>query len=118
MEFYYHGVDKDILILSADGGLMSVTADQFVSELERFVELGCRKLIVDCTALTHISSSGIAILVTLHRRLAKQGGDVKLARVAGLVSNVIRLANLTQLFQIYPSVEAARAAFAGQDDGK
>jgi hypothetical protein len=28
MEFYYRGTDRDILILSADGGLDSQNADQ------------------------------------------------------------------------------------------
>jgi hypothetical protein len=32
MEFYYHSVDKDVLILSADGGLNMDNADEFVSE--------------------------------------------------------------------------------------
>ena len=47
MEIYYHSVDKDILILSADGGLNADNADWFVSELEKLVQAGIRKLIVE-----------------------------------------------------------------------
>ena len=56
MEFYYHDVDDDVLILNADGGLAAFTRDQFVGELEKAIDAGCRKLIVDCKRLTYISS--------------------------------------------------------------
>ncbi len=117
MEFYYHDVDRDILILSADGGLVAETADQFVEELGRFVELGCRKLIVDCTRLTYISSHGLGVLVRLHKKLAVKGGDVKLAAVAGAVPRVLSLTRLSEIFQIFPTVEDARRAFGERRGG-
>ena len=111
MEFYYHDVDQDILILSADGGLVSETAEQFVEELSQFVELGCTKLIVDCTRLTYISSYGLGVLVRLHKKLAAKGGNVKLAAVAGPVPTVLSMSRLNRVFQIFPTVADARGAF-------
>ena len=115
MEFYYHDVERDVLILSADGGLCSDTARQFVDELDRFVELGARKLIVDCTRVTYVSSYGIGILVTLHKRLRKNDGDVKLASVPGVVAKVVRMTALERLLQIYPTVQDACQAFREQE---
>jgi anti-sigma B factor antagonist len=117
MEFYYHDVDQDVLILSADGGLVSDTAEQFVEELGRFVELGCRKLVVDCTRLNYISSYGMGLLVRLHKKLASKGGDVKLAAVAGAVPRVLSMARLNEVFQIFPTVEDARRAFGERPGG-
>ena len=118
MEFYYDAVDKDVLILSADGGLMQDSADEFVGELERYVELGISKLVVDCTRLTRISTYGLGILVLLHKRLAKQGGDIKLASVAGIVGKAIKMTGLGALLEIYPTVDDARQAFTGDKDGE
>lgn len=112
MEFYYDHVDNDVLILSADGGLMSDNASHFVGELERYLELGIRKLIVDCTRMTRISSYGLGTLLSLHKRLATKGGDVKLASVSGVVGKVIHVTRLGEVFQIYSTVEDARQAFA------
>jgi anti-anti-sigma factor len=111
MEFYYDSVDKDVLILSVDGGLLQQTAERFVGELEHYLELGVDKLIVDCSRLKTISSYGLGILVSLHRRLAKKGGDVKFAAVSGFVGKVFEKTGLGEPFQIYPTVEAARLAF-------
>lgn len=112
MEFYYRGTDKDILILSADGGLNRDNADQFVGELQTLVESGARKLIVDCTKLTYISSYGVGILIRLHKKLAESGGEIKLAAVESPVVEVLRLLHLERIFEIYHNVHEAREAFA------
>ena len=116
MEFYYHDTDKDVLILNADGGLLSDNSEHFTGELEKYVESGARKLIVDCEKLSHISSYGLGILIAFHRRLSKKGGDVKFAHVNGVVGKVFNLTGLGAVFSIYPSVADARKAFDAQQD--
>ena len=111
MEFYYHGVDEDVLILSADGGLDSSNAEQFVEELETLVKAGARKLIVDCAKLSYISSYGVGVLVRLHKKLAAQGGHLKLAVIQSRIVRVLEIVGLTRLFHIYDNVDDARAAF-------
>jgi anti-sigma B factor antagonist len=115
MEFYFKGTDRDILILSADGGLNSHNADQFVSELQTLVESGARKLIVDCTRLSYISSYGIGILIRLHKKLAEVGGEVKIASVESPIIKVLRLLRLDTVFEIYHNNREALEAFASTD---
>lgn len=111
MEFYYHAVDKDVLILSVDGGLLHDNADRFVGELQHYIDLGICKLIVDCANLTRISSYGLGVLVSLHKRLSKRGGDVKLAAVSGVVGRVVHMTRMGKLLDIYDTVDDAREAF-------
>jgi len=111
MELYYHGVDRDVLILSADGGLNVETAEQMVRELRALIDAGARKLIVDCGRLEYISSYGVAILVRMHKRLREHGGEVKLAALRGVVSRVIHLCGLDHAVGLYVTVDDARAAF-------
>ena len=111
MEFYYKGTDKDILIVSADGGLSSHNADQFVSELQTLMEAGAHKLIVDCTKLTYISSYGVGTLVGLHKKLVESGGEIKLAAVGSPIVKVLRFLRLDSVFEIYHNVREAREAF-------
>ena len=115
MEFYYHEIDNSVLILRADGGINKDTAGQFVQELEKLVDAGLTKIIVDCTGLEHISSYGIGVLLRVHKRLAKHGGDVKLAGLHSGLVTVLRIARLDGLFDIYPDVNRARLAFRPVD---
>jgi anti-sigma B factor antagonist len=114
MEFYYHDVDEDVLILNADGGLAAFNADEFVGELEKAVDLGCRKLIVDCSRLNYISSYGLGVLIRLHKKLASKGGDVKLANVGGAIPRLLEMVRLDRIFAMYPTLEDARRAFQEQ----
>ncbi len=111
MEFYYDEVQEDVLIVKADGGLNSRTADQFVESLEKMVDGGLRKIVVDCSKLEHISSYGLGVLIRLHKRLDEKAGDVKFASVKGLIVEVLRLTRLNKLFAMYPDVQTARMAF-------
>ncbi len=111
MELYYHGTDRDVVILSADGGIDATNAEALVSDLGKLVDDGARKLIVDCSRLGFISSYGIAVLVRLHKKLAERGGDVKLAALESRVARLIELVGLERVFQIYPNVDGARNAF-------
>jgi anti-sigma B factor antagonist len=115
MEFYFHGVDRDLLILKADGGLDSENADAFMAELGSLVDAGARKLIVDCSRLRFISSYGIAVLVRAHKKLAERGGNVKLAAVDSRVVRLLEFAGLSKILGIFPNVDAARAAFGRED---
>ena len=51
MEFYYDELERDVLILRADGGINADNAGQFVGDLEKLVDAGIRKIIVDCAHL-------------------------------------------------------------------
>lgn len=111
MDFYYHEVDHDVLILRADGGINADTAKQFVTELEKLVDAGLTKIIVDCGGVDHISSYGLGVLIRVHKRLAHHGGDVKLAGVHSGLVRLMQISRVDGLFDFYPDVDRARLAF-------
>jgi len=115
MELYYHEVDQSVLILSADGGLNADTAAAFITQLEQIVEFGAKKIIVDCTKLTYISSYGIGVLVQIHNKLAKLGGDVKIAAPQSFVLKTLAMMRMGKVFSIYSDVNEARLAFREPD---
>ena len=115
MEFFFHELDKSVLILSADGGLNADTAAEFATQLESLVDAGVKQIIVDCTHLDYISSFGVSVLVRLHNKLAKRGGDVKLAGPRSTVLQALTVMRMGKLFEIYPDVNQARLAFRAKD---
>jgi anti-sigma B factor antagonist len=114
MEFYYRDTDRDVLILRADAGLDSYNVQAFLNELQRLIEGGARKLVVDCAALGYVSSFGITTFIRLHKRMAEHGGDVKLAAVQPPLFRLLEITRLNEVFHAYPSVEEAIKAFRTQ----
>ena len=118
MEFYYDELERDVLILRADGGINADNAGQFVGDLEKLVDAGIRKIIVDCAHLEYISSYGIGMLMRLHKRLARHSGDVKFAGVHSAVVRLLQIARVDSLVDFYPDVNRARLAFRPPDAAK
>lgn len=117
MEFFFHEVEKDVLILSADGGLNAATGAEFVRQLESLVDGGVKKIIVDCTRLEYISSFGVGLLVRLHNKIAARGGDVKIAAPKSLVLQALNVMRMGRLFGIFPDLNQARLAFRQKSPG-
>ena len=117
MEFYYSDADKDILTVNADGGLNSEGAHEFVDKIGALIESGQTKIVVDCSKLGYISSFGISVLVRLHAKLSKRGGDVKLACVKSFIVELLTNLRLNTLFEIYPDVNRACLMFRPKDQG-
>jgi anti-sigma B factor antagonist len=115
MEFYWHEIDRDVLIIRADGGLNAQTATQFVQSIEHLVEQGLRWIIIDCEQLTYISSYGLTILLRMHGWMKNIGGEVVIAAVHGLVPQALHITRLDSVFQIYPDVDRARLHFRTAD---
>jgi anti-anti-sigma factor len=111
VEFYLEEIDHGVAILAVDGGLDAQTEQQFLESIEKILQGGVRKLIIDCDKLKHISSGGVGTLIRLHKRMAERGGDVKLVAVHGMTFDVLQILSLDKVFDIY----RARLAFRPPD---
>ena len=106
------GSDGEIRIFKLDGELDSETCDFLYSVLEGRIEDGNRKLILDCERLQIISSMGLGMLMRVHAKIKKNGGDVKLARIHGAIAELLKLVMLDRVLHLYPSVQAAIESYS------
>ena len=111
LSFESRMVDGDILALILEGDLNSVTTEGFSQEVNRHLENGCTKIIIDCRNLGYISSLGIGALVALKTRLNRKGGAVKLSTLRGPVAQLIKAVRLDKMLDIYGDLEFARQSF-------
>ena len=100
-----------MLVLAVDGGLNAQTSETFVHNIERLVDTGLTKLVIDFRKPTYVSSYGMGMLVRLRSRIRKRSGQVKICGVPGVVAQLLDLTRLNKLFEIYPDVDRARLAF-------
>src|SRR5688572_12443117 len=111
MRFARDETDRDLVILRLDAGLNDETAADVAAGLERFIDEGVSKLIVDGSALSYVSSRGLSVLIRLHHRIRKRGGDMMLAGFQGEPAEALEMTRLDRVFHLYPDVGQARAAF-------
>jgi len=112
MQFYVHPTYRDVLVLQADRELDSYVPSKFMDELQRVIDAGTRKLVIECSQLSHVSSIGIASLIRLYKRVVEGGGQVRLVGVQGPFARLLEITRLNQVFQIHPTLDDALRAFA------
>ncbi len=105
-------IDGDILAIVLRGNLDTTSTREFEEALQRHLDFGRTKIIIDCRHLGFISSLGVGALVKLQTHLRRQGGEVKLAAVQGPVMHLLRLVRLDRFFDFYGDLEFARESFA------
>jgi anti-sigma B factor antagonist len=112
VDFTHQELDGGIFVLTVDGDLDNSNSEQFLTDVEELVEDGRSKLIIDCNGMHTITSNGFAVLLRLSHRARKKGGDLKLASPHGMVAQALHMMRLDTVFEVYPDVDRARAAFS------
>ena len=91
---------EDIPLLFLKGRLDALGAGDLESELAPVITQNQKTLIIDFEQVDYLSSAGIRILLSLHKRLQKEGGCLKLTSLSSLPLEVLEMAGFTNLFSI------------------
>jgi anti-sigma B factor antagonist len=69
-------------------------------------------LVLDFSKVSHMSSSALGMLITLHKRVREKGGSLRLAAIEPKIYEVFVITRLNEISDIHGTVEAAVAASA------
>ena len=70
---------------------------------------GHHRLILDLSGLSFCDSSGLSLLVDLHRETQTKSGWLRLVAASPVLCDMLRVTNLDRMFTVYDTVEAAAA---------
>jgi anti-sigma B factor antagonist len=79
--------------------------------VQKLMQQGARKLIVNLNDIPQIDSSGISVLVKLSISLARQGGALHLVSGQGRVRDALTVTRLVEAIPTYETEEKAKAGF-------
>ncbi|NTW52133.1 MAG: STAS domain-containing protein [Chlorobiaceae bacterium] len=85
----------------------------FVSWLQK-----TRCLVLDCSAVDFIDSSGLGAIVGCLRKTLEAAGELKLAGLNAKVAMVFELTQAERLFSIFTNAGEAAASFAAAPDSQ
>jgi anti-anti-sigma factor len=98
-----------IVLTPTEGLLAGGSAEAFERELQDLFRRGYRHLVVDLSTAPSIDSAGVRSLVRGHSTARRQRATFRLVSPAPVVLDVLQRTKLADVFEIVPSVEAARA---------
>ncbi len=69
------------------------------------------KLLLDFSAVEHLSSAALGVLITLNKQVAEHQGQLVLAGIHPQIYEVFKITRLNRLFSIQPTAEDGLKAF-------
>ncbi len=100
-----------VVILEPIGELDLYNAAAMKNQLFELADQGEAQVLLNCTGLEYIDSSGLGVLIATVTRMRKSFGQFKMCALRENVRTVFRLTKTERLFEIYESEDLALTAF-------
>jgi anti-anti-sigma factor len=108
-------VSSDVTIVDLRGRCtLGDETEDLSLELKKLLDGGCRKLLLNLTALSQIDSTGVSVIVATYVSLRRLKGEVKLLHPTGRVQTVLEITHMLQVIPNFEDEAAAVASFAAR----
>lgn len=81
------------------GRLDTAASQQFSSDMEPLMDNADKHIVLDCSALEFISSSGLRLFLSLRKATIAKGGDVTITGVSADIKQVFTITGFYSLFK-------------------
>lgn len=98
-----------IVVITPGGRIDSTTASNFDKHVSAVIDRGDTSIVVDMSQLDYISSMGLSVFLSAAKKIKAADGRLALAGFNNRVRLVFEMTGFLQLFQVYPTLEAALA---------
>ena len=75
---------------------------------------GKTRILLDLSQVTHIDSSGLGELIASRVTVSNRGGEMKLSHLTERMREILTMANVSTVFDIYENEQEAVASFKGE----
>ncbi|MDZ5474090.1 STAS domain-containing protein [Bacillus sp. 31A1R] len=82
------------------GDLYVEEATEIRERLLKQIDQGVQSMTVDVSELNYIDSSGLGVLIAIHKRCTSKGGFVKIKGIKGNIKELFELTRLDRVFEI------------------
>lgn len=82
------------------GRLDTPASQDIANDVETLVQEAGGTIILDCTELAYISSSGLRIFLTLRKAAAEKGGKIIVRNITPAIRSVFMMTGFLNLFEI------------------
>lgn len=92
-------------IISISGEVNLYSVSKLRKDIMKVVDDSVTSLVIDMSNLSHMDSSGIALLANLQKQIRSNNGSFYMLNVNDDIKNVLKLAALDKFFNIIESLD-------------
>ncbi len=105
-------IKDGVVVLSISGNLMGGDETKEVHEkVKSLIEEGHKKFVIDLSKVKWLNSTGLGVLISCLTSVQNAEGDLKISGATEKVKSLFIMTKLITVFDSYPNVDEAVAAF-------
>ena len=94
-------------VIDLIGKLVNSQHSELQEKLLGMVAMGEKRIVVNCSGLTYISSTGLRILLIVLKKITAAGGELRLAGLRDNIREILMISGFTSIFNIYATLDEA-----------
>lgn len=106
--------EDGVLTVSLEGELDLATADRVRDPLEKAIEAGTRRIVIDMLSCTFIDSTGLGVLLHCAKRLEEENGGMALVCTDEQIKRLLELTMIDRTIPVFDTHEQALAEVNGR----
>lgn len=92
--------EGSVIVARLSGRLDTAAAAEITPDIQILAEQAAGHIIIDCTELAYISSSGLRLFLTLRKESAAKGGKLQVRNINADIRQVFMMTGFISLFDI------------------
>jgi anti-sigma B factor antagonist len=93
--------ENNTITVYFSGRLDTPAAQEITPQMNALAEEASNSIILDCSELTYISSSGLRIFLMLRKAAAEKGGKIIVRSITNDIRSVFMMTGFLNLFEIH-----------------
>lgn len=102
---------KRVVLVEVVGRVDDNNANELGGTMDGAVDDGKNRLVLDLGGVEYMSSAGLREITRVFKRVKRSGGNVVIASPSDRVKEVLELAGLDTIYDIYPTAIEAVGSF-------
>jgi anti-anti-sigma factor len=98
---------NDFSVLHIDGRIDTLNSTTLETELDQLRSSGKAKIIINCTDLKYISSSGLRVFLNAQKKALTSQGQLSLCNMQPAIREIFDISGFSSIFSIFNSLEEA-----------
>ncbi|MEA4868608.1 putative anti-sigma factor antagonist BtrV [bioreactor metagenome] len=86
--------------IGIEGRIDTTNYNDFENSVNKILEENPAEVILDCNSLSYISSSGLRIFLTIHKRMMGTGGKLTLKSMQPAIKEIFDISGFSSIFNI------------------
>ncbi|MFC2100957.1 STAS domain-containing protein [Bacteroidota bacterium] len=98
---------NEVVVISLIGNLESNTAPEAEAEINKWMEIQTKKMVVDLEEAKYVSSAGLRVFITTMKKMKAIGGAVKFCSPNEVVKKILDISGFSTILDVKASQEEA-----------